>query len=153
MPDESTNSNITWFNSPLRGKGQQEGLLDMIMVGQWHQYHAPGAEGPHRPPRQAVAFRPLDQAVIDKVKMKRREEDSDTSDSDADSTEMDEEDNKEVEKISDALRAKIAHIKRGHKKNMKKTFRSDDVFVVDVDVMLKAPGLKGLLSVTDDIRN
>jgi hypothetical protein len=29
-------------------------------------------------------------------------------------------------------------------------FRSDNVFVVDVDVVLKAPGLKGLLSVTDD---
>ncbi|KAJ7454094.1 hypothetical protein FB451DRAFT_1184861 [Mycena latifolia] len=50
----------------------------------------------------------------------------------------------------DEATAKIARMKRGRKKNMKKTFRSDDVFVVDVDVMLRAPGLKGLLSVTDD---
>lgn len=33
MPDERTNSNITWFNSALRGNQKQEGLLDMIMVG------------------------------------------------------------------------------------------------------------------------
>ncbi|KAJ7439427.1 ribonuclease H-like domain-containing protein [Mycena galericulata] len=151
MPDERTNSNITWFNSPLRGNQKQEGLLDMIMVGQWYRYHAPGAEGPRRPPRRpTVAFRRLDQAVIDKTKMKRREEDSDASDSDSDSMEIDEEDDKELEKISDALRAKIAHMKHGRKKNKKKTFRSDAVFVVDVDVMLRAPGLKGLLSVTDD---
>ncbi|KAJ7463634.1 hypothetical protein FB451DRAFT_1180114 [Mycena latifolia] len=114
----------------IQNLSQQEGLLAMIM----------GAECPHRPPRRpAVAFRRLDQALIDKVKMKRQEEDSDASASDADSTEMDEEDDKEVEKIS-----------RGRKKNMKKTFRFDDVFVVDVVVMLRAPGMKGLLSVTDD---
>ncbi|KAJ7437872.1 hypothetical protein FB451DRAFT_1378442 [Mycena latifolia] len=99
-----------------------------------------------------MASRRLDQALIDKVKMKRREEDSDASDSDADSTEMDEEDDKEVGKISDALRAKlkIVHMKRGRKENMKKTFRSDDIFVVAVVVMLRAPGMKGLLSATDD---
>ncbi|KAF8182478.1 ribonuclease H-like domain-containing protein [Mycena galopus ATCC 62051] len=43
MPDERTNSNITWFNSPLRGNQKPEGLLDMIMVGQWYRYHAVGA--------------------------------------------------------------------------------------------------------------
>ncbi|KAJ6508735.1 hypothetical protein C8R45DRAFT_1208354, partial [Mycena sanguinolenta] len=153
MPDERTNSNITWFNSPLRGNQKQEGLLDMIMVGQWYRYHAPGAEGPRRPPRHpTVAFRRLDQAVIDEAKMKMREEDSDASDSDADSTESDEGDNdKELEEISDALRAKLVGMKRRRKKKSKKrTFRSDEVFVVDVDVMLRAPGLKGLLSMTDD---
>ncbi|KAF8142436.1 hypothetical protein K438DRAFT_1946295 [Mycena galopus ATCC 62051] len=147
MPDERTNSNITWFNSPLRSNQTQEGLLDMIMVGQWYRYHAVGAEGPRRP---TVAFRRLDQAVIDKAKMKRREEDSDASDSDTDSTETDEEDDdKELEEISDALRAKLAR-KRRRKRNNKRTFRSDEVFVIGVDVMLRAPGLKGLLSVADD---
>ncbi|KAF8149606.1 hypothetical protein K438DRAFT_1988862 [Mycena galopus ATCC 62051] len=33
MPDERTNSNITWFNSPLRGNQKAENLLDMILVG------------------------------------------------------------------------------------------------------------------------
>jgi hypothetical protein len=41
-------------------------------------------------------------------------------------------------------------MKHGRKKNQKKTFRSDGVFVVDEDVMLMAPGLQGLLSVADD---
>ncbi|KAF8133569.1 hypothetical protein K438DRAFT_1997962 [Mycena galopus ATCC 62051] len=142
MPDERTNSNITWFNSPLRGDQKTEGLLDMIM----------GAEGPHRPPRRpTVAFRRIDQAVIDKAKMKKREGNSDASDSDTDSTETDEEDDgKELEEISDALRAKLAQKRRRKKNNRKKTFRSDEVFVVDVDVMLRAPGLKRLLSVADD---
>jgi hypothetical protein len=88
--------------------------------------------------------------VIENAKMKKGAEDSDVSDSDTDSAEMDEEDDKELENLSDSLRAKIANMQRGRKKNQKKKFRSDNVFVVDVDVMLRAPGLKGLLSVTDD---
>ncbi|KAJ7479579.1 ribonuclease H-like domain-containing protein [Mycena latifolia] len=155
MPDERTNSNITWFNSALRGNQKQEGLLDMIMVGQWYRYHAPGAEGPRRLPRRpTVAFRRLDQSVIDKIKLKQREDDSEASDSDADSdagsTEMNERDDEELEKLSDTLRAKISRMKHRRKKNTKKTIRSDAVFAVDKDVMLRAPGLKGLLSVTDD---
>ncbi|KAJ7711180.1 ribonuclease H-like domain-containing protein [Mycena metata] len=155
MPDERTNSHITWYNSPLRGNQQQEGLLDMIIVGQWYTYHAPGAKGLRRPPRRpTVAFRRLDQTVIDKTKMRRRDEgsdsDSEASDSDSDSAQIDEEDDKELEKVSDTLRAKIARMKHGRKKNTKKTFRSDEVFVVDVDAMLRAPGLKGLLSDRDN---
>ncbi|KAJ6540387.1 hypothetical protein B0H19DRAFT_1077799 [Mycena capillaripes] len=133
MPDERTNSNITWYNSPLRGNQQEEGLLDMILVGQWHRYHAP--------------------AVINKIKMARREEDSEASDSDSDSEspELNDKDNEELEKVSDTLRAKLARIKPTRKKkNTKKTFRSDAVLVVDIDVKLWAPGLKGLLSDTDD---
>ncbi|KAJ6597723.1 hypothetical protein DFH09DRAFT_1132522 [Mycena vulgaris] len=171
MPDERTNSNIIWFNSALRGNQKQEGLLDMIMVGQWYRYHAlvclllftyykkvdwqwlQGAEGPRRPSRRpTVAFRRLDQSVIDKIKLKQREDDSEAFDSDADSdagsTEMNERDDEELEKLPEALRAKISRMKHRYKKNTKKTFRSDAVFVVDKDVMLRAPGLKGLLSVT-----
>jgi hypothetical protein len=79
---------------------------------------------------------------------RREEEDSDVSDSDTEPTET-EDDGKELEEISDALRAKLAK-KRRRRKNQKKTFRSDDVFVVDVDLMFRAPGLRGLLSVADD---
>ncbi|KAJ7668372.1 ribonuclease H-like domain-containing protein [Mycena polygramma] len=153
MPDERTNSNITWFNDPLRANQGQEGLLDMIMIGQWHRYHAPDAEGPRRPPRRpTVAFRRLDQDVIDRTKLRQREEDPDASESEAESesTEINEEDDEELGKLSDALRLKIARMKRGRKKNKTKTFRSDNVFVVDVDVNLRAYGLKGLLSDTDD---
>ncbi|KAK6981126.1 ribonuclease H-like domain-containing protein [Favolaschia claudopus] len=137
MPDERTNSTITWFNSPLRGNQQQEGLLDMIMVGQWHKYHAPGAKGPRRTPRRpTVAFRRLDKKMIEKTKMKMREQasDSEASDSDADSEEITEQDQAELQKLTDTLRAKIA----------------GGVFVVDPDVMLDAPGFLNLLSDADD---
>ena len=36
MPDERTNSNITWFNTPLRGNQDAQTLVDMIQVGQWY---------------------------------------------------------------------------------------------------------------------
>ncbi|KAJ7198848.1 hypothetical protein GGX14DRAFT_573290 [Mycena pura] len=155
MPDERTNSKITWYNSALRGNQQQEGLLDMISVGQWHTYHAPDATGPRRPPRRpTVAFRRLNRADIDNTKLKMRDEESEVSDSevsDSDSSETDEEDEKELEKLSDALREKITRMKHARKKkNTKKTFRSDEVFVVDKDVRIKAPGLKGLLSTDDE---
>jgi hypothetical protein len=39
MPDERTNSNITWFNSPLRGNQNAQTLVDMIQVGQWYGQH------------------------------------------------------------------------------------------------------------------
>jgi hypothetical protein len=39
MPDERTNSNITWFNSPLRGNQDAQTLVDMIQVGQWYRNH------------------------------------------------------------------------------------------------------------------
>jgi len=39
MPDERTNSTITWFNSPLRGNQNAQTLVDMIQVGQWYGKH------------------------------------------------------------------------------------------------------------------
>jgi hypothetical protein len=39
MPDERTNSTITWFNSPLRGSQNAQTLVDMIQVGQWYRKH------------------------------------------------------------------------------------------------------------------
>ncbi|KAF8206744.1 hypothetical protein K438DRAFT_1963056 [Mycena galopus ATCC 62051] len=85
MPDERTNSNITWFNSPLRGNQAPERLVDMII----------DAKGPARPPRRpTVAFRRLNREVLEKTMMKARMKDDDDSiselesdsDSDADLT-------------------------------------------------------------------
>jgi hypothetical protein len=39
MPDERTNSTITWFNSPIRGSQNAQTLVDMIQVGQWYGRH------------------------------------------------------------------------------------------------------------------
>ena len=39
MPDERTNSRITWFNSALRGNQNAQTLVDMIQIGQWYDKH------------------------------------------------------------------------------------------------------------------
>jgi len=39
MPDEWTNSRITWFNSALRGNQNAQTLVDMIQIGQWYDKH------------------------------------------------------------------------------------------------------------------
>ncbi|KAJ7728047.1 hypothetical protein B0H16DRAFT_1470638 [Mycena metata] len=85
MPDERTNSNITWFSSPLRGNQKAENLLDMILVGRWHTYHAEGVKV--RRPRQnpTVAFRRLNPELLEKVKHKAADDSSSDSETDSDS--------------------------------------------------------------------
>jgi hypothetical protein len=39
MPDERTNSTITWFNSAIRGNQSVWTIVDMIQVGQWYGKH------------------------------------------------------------------------------------------------------------------
>jgi hypothetical protein len=39
MPDECTNSTITWFNSPIHGNQKTQTIIDMIKVGQWFGKH------------------------------------------------------------------------------------------------------------------
>ena len=86
------------------------------------------------------------------MKLKDTEDDNSESKGDAiqSLTEINDEEEKELEKVSEALRAKIPAMKKGRKKNAKKTFRSDAMFLVDVDVKLNAPGLKALLSMDSD---
>ena len=40
MPDERTNSKITWYDSPLRANHKPEGLVDTLTIGHWYTYHA-----------------------------------------------------------------------------------------------------------------
>ena len=35
MPDERTNSTITWFNSP--GNQNAQTIVDMVQIGQWYR--------------------------------------------------------------------------------------------------------------------
>ncbi|KAJ7196077.1 hypothetical protein GGX14DRAFT_673787 [Mycena pura] len=125
-----------WFNSALRGNQKPEGLLDMIMVGQWYRNHIKGAAR-RAPRRPTMGFRRLDQSLINETKMKLRDTEDDNSESEGDAiqspTEINDEEEKELEKVSEALRAKIAAMKKGRKNNAKKTFRSDAVFLVDVE--------------------
>ena len=39
MPDERTNSTITWLNSPIRGNLTSRSIVNMIQVGQWYGKH------------------------------------------------------------------------------------------------------------------
>ena len=43
MPDERTNSTITWFNLPTRGNQMTRTIVDMIKVGQWYGKHVSSA--------------------------------------------------------------------------------------------------------------
>ena len=40
MPDERTNSTITWMNSPTCGNQEMQTIVDMLQVGQWYGKHA-----------------------------------------------------------------------------------------------------------------
>ena len=42
MPDERTNSMITWFNSKQQTSQQSRMTVNMIQIGQWHGKHKVG---------------------------------------------------------------------------------------------------------------
>ncbi|KAJ7443129.1 hypothetical protein FB451DRAFT_1437771 [Mycena latifolia] len=169
MPDERTNSNITWFNSPLRGKQKAENLLDMILVGQWHTYHAEGVKV-RRPRRNlTVAFRRLNPELLEKVKHKAADHSNSDSETDSDSDKesdsptvvaesvpsntvvsapaMGEEPSHSEDEEADRIRRRYHRKKRAAKtKGKKKVFPSHTTFVVDPDINLRSAGLKELLS-------
>ncbi|KAJ7880011.1 hypothetical protein B0H14DRAFT_2708259, partial [Mycena olivaceomarginata] len=66
------------------------------------------------------------------------------SESNPESTEMDEED-KELEKLSNPPMAKLARMECGCEKNQKKMFRSDGVLVVDEDCDVDGTRIEGLV--------
>ncbi|KAJ6479671.1 ribonuclease H-like domain-containing protein [Mycena sanguinolenta] len=148
MPDERTNSNITWFNSPLRGNQAPERLVDMITVGQWYTYHAKGATGHRRRPRRpTVAFRRLDTDTLEKIKMEARTIDDSSSESDSEDDESlgDASKQQELELLRSQIEAIKGKKQPRKKKGQSRTFPSHPMFVVDVDVNPNAPGLKAML--------
>ncbi|KAJ7278528.1 hypothetical protein C8J57DRAFT_1577239 [Mycena rebaudengoi] len=169
MPDERTNSNITWFNSPLRGNQKAENLLDMILVGQWHTYHTDGVKvrRPRRNP--TVAFRRLNPELLEKVKHKAADHSNSDSETDSDSDKefdsptvvaesvpsntvvsapaMGEEPSHSEDEEADRIRRRYHHKKWAAKtKGKKKVFPSHTTFVVDPDINLRSAELKELLS-------
>ncbi|KAJ3512736.1 hypothetical protein NMY22_g15246 [Coprinellus aureogranulatus] len=95
MPDERTNSTITWLNSAVRGSQNAETIQDHVMIRQWYTVHDPppgykefiknppkglmetkaGRRNPalrntykKEPYRPAVKFRQLDKRVLERVK-------------------------------------------------------------------------------------
>ncbi|KAM6499765.1 hypothetical protein JOM56_005273 [Amanita muscaria] len=87
MPDERTNSTITWLNSPVRGNQQSRSIINMIQVGQWYGKHVKDEPKASRSQaRPAVKFRVIDKSVLEGIQTRSEEEyateEGDGSDSD-----------------------------------------------------------------------
>ncbi|KAJ6555261.1 hypothetical protein B0H10DRAFT_2241429 [Mycena sp. CBHHK59/15] len=151
MPNERTNSDITWFNSPLRGNQKAENLLDMILLGQWHTYHTEGVkvQRPHRNP--TVAFRCLNPELLEKAKHKAADHSNSDSEIDSDSDKESDSPTVLAESVpsntvvsAPAVGEEPSH--SGKDEREKKVFPSHATFVVDPDINLRSAGLKELLS-------
>ncbi|KAM6503262.1 hypothetical protein JOM56_000205 [Amanita muscaria] len=95
MPDERTNSTITWFNSKQRGSQQSRTIVDMIQIGQWHGNHK-GINSKKLGKRPVVKFRALDKDALDALKYRCGEADPEVDSIELES-ESDEEEDEEVE--------------------------------------------------------
>ncbi|KAJ6607061.1 ribonuclease H-like domain-containing protein [Mycena sp. CBHHK59/15] len=136
MPDERTNSHLTWFNSPLRGNQKAETLVDMIQIGQWYGKHAKANVSPKKEPfRPVVKFRNLDENVLKSVQQGgRRDAEGNAAlepDSDSDSDE-------EAEPESGDDEANQA----------REAAQSAFTFDIDPDINISAPALLDLVTVT-----
>ncbi|KAJ7199886.1 hypothetical protein GGX14DRAFT_334690, partial [Mycena pura] len=91
MVDERTNSMLTWFNSPYRGRQTASSMESMIMIGQWYRQHE--SEGTARSKkkeqkRPGVKFHDLDKTYLKSVQSRphptRTVDDSDSSEDESD---------------------------------------------------------------------
>ncbi|RDB28214.1 hypothetical protein Hypma_001371 [Hypsizygus marmoreus] len=102
MPDERTNSTITWFNSPLRGNQTAQTLVDMIQVGQWYGKHQ-SENPPKERQRPTVKFRKINNKVLEAIRTKtivhENEDDESSSDEDGDGEEDGEVSRNDVERL------------------------------------------------------
>ncbi|KAJ8475312.1 hypothetical protein ONZ45_g15654 [Pleurotus djamor] len=96
MPDERTNSHITWFNSPLRGNQKAETLIDMVQIGQYYR-NKDGKKG-STARRPAVKFRAIEKDLVTQLAK---------GDEDVDITQTDDEDESDVEVEESPLRIRI----------------------------------------------
>ncbi|PPQ80647.1 hypothetical protein CVT25_001655 [Psilocybe cyanescens] len=65
MPDERTNSFITWLNSPNRGNQTTQTIVDTIQVGQWYRPEKKtGKAGSAASYRPAVKFRNISKETL-----------------------------------------------------------------------------------------
>ncbi|KAJ6573295.1 hypothetical protein B0H10DRAFT_2105457 [Mycena sp. CBHHK59/15] len=93
MVDERTNSMLTWFNSPYRGRQTATTMESMVMVGQWYRSHEAGEDGiQHKKKKErkrpGVKFHDLDKTYLKSVQSRphptRTVDDSDSSDDESD---------------------------------------------------------------------
>ncbi|KXN87127.1 hypothetical protein AN958_09181 [Leucoagaricus sp. SymC.cos] len=67
MPDERTNSHVTWFNSPLRGSQNARTLADMVKIGQWHVKHKGGNALSLGKSQPVVKFRMMKPELLERL--------------------------------------------------------------------------------------
>ncbi|KAI5823300.1 hypothetical protein K523DRAFT_421554 [Schizophyllum commune Tattone D] len=148
MPDERTNSTITWLNSPYRGNQKASTIIDMVLVNQWYSRHDPSASNKasalpkYRP---VVKFRHISPLVLERLKSRSaglsassdsdepENEDGGESDGGSESEDADSDDDSDAGDKSDG----------GDEDYLEVTIPS---LVVDQDIDIDAPGLRDLLA-------
>ncbi|KAG1891136.1 ribonuclease H-like domain-containing protein [Suillus subluteus] len=78
MPDERTNSTITWFNSPIRGNQNAQTLVDMIQIGQWYGKHDNKDYVPSKY-RPVVKFQNIEESVLRTVQTGHADNESEST--------------------------------------------------------------------------
>ncbi|KAK7041309.1 ribonuclease H-like domain-containing protein [Favolaschia claudopus] len=136
MPDERTNSHLTWFNSPLRGNQKPETLIDMIQIGQWYGKHTKSEASVKKEPyRPVVKFRNIDKKLLETVRSRRAVSSESDSESDDEDTEIRPEDETPVTAQPASRRPPPVFI-----------------FDIDPDLNIAAPALLDLLSVDGPVQ-
>ncbi|KAJ7608836.1 ribonuclease H-like domain-containing protein [Mycena polygramma] len=117
MPDERTNSRLTWFNSALRGNQNAETLVNMIQIGQWYGTHVNATASPEKEPyRPVVKFRNLEENVLKSV---QQDEDSEAASDEEDEPESGDDEAKQAREAA----------------------QSAFTFIIDPDIDISAPAL------------
>ncbi|KAJ3885653.1 ribonuclease H-like domain-containing protein [Lentinula edodes] len=140
MADERTNSMITWFNSPYRGRQTSQTVESMVMVGQWYRRHDEASKVVPAPRKHPVVkFSNLDKTYLKKLQFEPHPTRNlgDSSDESEDNEE-DEEEQSEGEKEAQMPK------KRGRKKRV---ISSASCIVVDEnEINLASSALLAMIS-------
>jgi hypothetical protein len=157
MPEERTNSTITWFNSPTRGSQNAQMLVDMIQIGQWYRKHQ-NKDYVLSKYRPVVKFQNIEESVLQAVQTGSADDES-VADIDrvSDSDNEDEAEDKLLESEIDERQPAQAVAFEIHPdidinskalKDMVSTDPVSVVFTVDLSSVLESP--QAAMIVTDD---
>jgi hypothetical protein len=87
MPDERTNSTITWLNSAIHGNQKAQTLIDMIQIGQWYGKHQVSATVKKPSYHPVVKFHKLDKDTLTRLQVKNDSDESLNAELDNEKTE------------------------------------------------------------------
>ncbi|KAF9521628.1 hypothetical protein CPB83DRAFT_900472 [Crepidotus variabilis] len=111
MPDERTNSAITWLNSPTRGNQKTSTIVDMIQVGQWYGKHEKSVVMLSLGGLLPVKFRVIDKKTLERLQIMSdaeaaivREQSNSAADKDIENDSESDSDSEEAAPIDDSSR-------------------------------------------------